>query len=108
LSQAGIHAVHWSSVGAATAPDTEILLHAQSQDYVVLTCDLDCSTILAITNGAKPSVVQIRSDNVSVNAIGVLVVSALKQMKAELAQGALITIDPKRARVRMLPLRSTP
>jgi hypothetical protein len=30
---------------------------------------------------------------------------ALRQMRAELEEGALLTIDPKRTRLRLLPLR---
>jgi hypothetical protein len=34
------------------------------------------------------------------------VVSAIRQMSAELEEGTLLTIDPKRTRLRMLPLQS--
>jgi hypothetical protein len=34
----------------------------------------------------------------------VQVVLALRQMANELAEGALVTVEPNRARVRMLPL----
>jgi predicted nuclease of predicted toxin-antitoxin system len=36
LAQAGIEAVHWSSLGAATAPDTVIMAFARANGYVVL------------------------------------------------------------------------
>ena len=74
--------------------------------YVVLTHDLDFGDILAATQGAKPSVAQIRSENVDPAAIGAHVISALLQMEPELESGALLTIDPTRARVRLLPLAS--
>jgi predicted nuclease of predicted toxin-antitoxin system len=73
---------------------------------VVLTHDLDFSAILAATNGEKPSVVQIRADDVSPDAIGSQVVTALLQMATELEAGALLTIDPNRTRLRVLPLPS--
>jgi hypothetical protein len=46
LAAAGIEAVHWSSLGAASAPDTEIMAYAGARGYVVLTHDLDFSAIL--------------------------------------------------------------
>ncbi len=52
------------------AADIEIMTYAAKYDYVVLTHDLDFSAILAATQGAKPSVVQIRSDNLSLAVIG--------------------------------------
>jgi predicted nuclease of predicted toxin-antitoxin system len=65
LADAGIEAVHWSKVGLPVASDTEIMADARADDYVVLTHDLDFSAILAATGGDRPSVVQIRSDDVS-------------------------------------------
>lgn len=105
LADAGIEAAHWSTLGAATAPDTEIMAFARTNDYVVLTHDLDFSAILAATHGDKPSVVQIRSDDVKPEVIGRLVVDALRQMTTELVEGALLTVDPNRTRLRLLPLQ---
>lgn len=82
----GIEAVHWSTVGAKNAPDS------------------DFSAILAASHGEKPSVVQIRAEDISPDAIGRQVVIALRQMSPELDEGALLTIDPNRTRLRVLPL----
>jgi len=104
LADAGIEAVHWSTLSAPNAPDLEIMAFARVNGYVVLTHDLDFSAILAATHGLKPSVVQIRSGDVSPDTIGKLVVDALQQMKADLNDGALLTIDTHRTRLRVLPL----
>lgn len=106
LTHAGIEAAHWSRLGAANAPDAEIMAHARKHDYVVLTHDLDFSAILAVTHGEKPSVVQIRAENVSPDVIGPQVVIALRQMTAELESGALLAVDPNRTRLRVLPLQA--
>lgn len=105
LVDAGIETSHWSTLGANNAPDSEIMAYARANDYVVLTHDLDFSAILAATHGEKPSVVQIRADDVSPNVIGLQVIAALKQMVSELESGALLTVDPNRTRVRLLPLQ---
>ena len=75
------------------------------KNCIVLTHDLDFSAILAVTHGEKPSVVQIRADNVSLDVIGMQVVAALRQMESELEAGALLTIDPNRTRLNLLSLR---
>jgi predicted nuclease of predicted toxin-antitoxin system len=106
LSDAGIEAVHWSMIGATNAPDRQIMAFAKANGYVVLTHDLDFSAILAATQGDKPSVVQIRADDVSPDVIGGPVIDALRQMTTELGEGALLTIDPNRTRMRLLPLQS--
>lgn len=105
LVNAGFEATHWSTLGAMSAPDAEIMAYAKVNDYVVLTHDLDFGAILAATHGEKPSVVQIRADNVSPDVIGMQVVTALQQMAVELEEGALVTVDPNRTRLRVLPLQ---
>jgi len=66
--------------------------------------DLDFSALLAATKGKDPSVIQIRTQNILPEAIGTMVIAALKQYQNELELGAIITIEPQRARVRILPL----
>lgn len=105
LAGSGFEAVHWSTLGAMNAPDSEIMAYARMNNYVVLIHDLDFGAILAATQGEKPSVVQIRAEDVSPDVIGKQLVAALKQMEAELEQGALMTVDPKRTRLRVLPLQ---
>lgn len=100
----GLQAEHWSNVGAPSASDVEIMTYARREGMIVLTHDLDFSSILAATHGDKPSVVQIRAADVSPASIGAGIVRALEQMKSELDQGALLTINPSRAKLRILPL----
>jgi predicted nuclease of predicted toxin-antitoxin system len=105
LIENGFESIHWSEVGSGNPPDTELMQWAAQQDHVVLTADLDFGAILAATRSAKPSVVQIRSDLLTPHAVGSAVVAALRQSQQELLQGALISIDAMRARLRILPLK---
>jgi predicted nuclease of predicted toxin-antitoxin system len=104
LKDAGFDAAHWSAIGPHGASDTEIMTYAARHDCVVLTHDLDFGSILAATRGMKPSVVQIRSDNVSPDIVGRNVIAAPRQLRAEIEEGALIVVDLSRTRVRLLPL----
>ena len=104
LSNAGFKAFHWSTIGEADAPDTRITQHAAANGFVVPTHDLDFSAMLAASKGEKPSVVQIRVDDIRPQSIGTSVIAALHQMERELLEGALMTIDTKRTRLRLLPL----
>jgi predicted nuclease of predicted toxin-antitoxin system len=105
LRQAGHDATHWSTVGARNASDAVLMRHARERDHVVLTHDLDFSAILAASGGDKPSVIQIRADALSPEDIGPSVLAAMQLLESELAAGALLTIEPARTRVRLLPLR---
>jgi predicted nuclease of predicted toxin-antitoxin system len=106
LAEAEIEASHWSSLGPANASDADIMSFARTHGYAVLTHDLDFSAILAATQDAKPSVVQIRAADVRPETAGPVLIEALRQMAAQLEEGALLTIDPARARMRVLPLGS--
>ena len=63
LTRHEFDAVHWSNIGAATAPDIEILTWANEHEFVLITNDLDFSAILATSAGASRSVVQIRTQD---------------------------------------------
>lgn len=105
LAGAGFDAIHLSTLGAANAPDSQIMAYAKANNYVVLTHDLDFSAILAANHGEKPSVMQIRADDVSQDVIGNQIITALRQMESELEEVALVTVDPNRTRLRVLPFR---
>jgi predicted nuclease of predicted toxin-antitoxin system len=62
------------------------------------------AAILAATNAEKPSVVQIRAVDLTSEALAGPVAIGLAQCQQALAEGALLTIDPARMRLRLLPL----
>ena len=106
LEAAGIESSHWSQVGRADAPDEEIMGYAARHGFVVLTHHLDFSAILAATKGKKPSVIQVRAQNITPEAVGITIIAALRLTTAELEAGAILTIDADRTRIRLLPLQS--
>ena len=105
LQQAGMEAMHWSRLGTANATDVEIMSYALDNNYWVITHDLDFGAILAASQLDGPSVIQLRASDVSPEAIGHHVIQAIKSRKADLQAGALLTIDPGRMRLSLLPLR---
>jgi predicted nuclease of predicted toxin-antitoxin system len=80
---------------------------ALANGYVVFTHDLDFGTMLALTHATGPSVLQVRGQSVLPEDIGPLVIAALRQHDAALAAGALVVVDVKKSRVRVLPLQQT-
>ena len=104
LAGAGMEATHWNAVGSNDASDHEIMAYAKEHGFIVLTHDLDYGAILAVTNAEKPSVVQIRAGDVTPETLIEAVITGLHQCKQALADGALLTIDPARLRIRLLPL----
>jgi len=104
FNENGIASVHWYNIGSPDAKDVEILAYAKSHDFTVVTCDLDFSTILSVTRGEKPSIVQIRTQGYHSELTESLIINTIKQNVSELEKGAILTIDGKRGRIRLLPL----
>jgi predicted nuclease of predicted toxin-antitoxin system len=95
LAGHGYTAVHWSTLGPPWAPDREILEFAAANGYVVFTHDLDFGMLLAVHKRSRPSVIQVRSQDV---------LRAIGTAQPHLRKGALVTVDPVRQRIRLLPI----
>jgi predicted nuclease of predicted toxin-antitoxin system len=104
LRAEGWDTVHWSDVGDAKAPDTEIMRWAASERRVVLTHDLDFGALLATTQVDAPSVVQVRTQDVRPQSLARLLVPLLHQYESQLDSGALLVVDEAHSRVRLLPI----
>ena len=76
LNKAGYTATHWSNVGA----------------------------LLAATHAESPSVFQIRTDDVSPDALAPRAIALLDRFTSQLSSGALVVVDEMRERIRVLPL----
>lgn len=100
----GWDALHWSGVGDPRASDSVVLQWAGSNGCCLFTHDLDFGALLAAARAASPSVVQIRADVPLPEHVGELVISSLRALEREIDAGALITIEPQRARIRLLPI----
>jgi predicted nuclease of predicted toxin-antitoxin system len=50
-------------------------------------------------------VIQVRTQDVFPEAIGALVIAAVRQFKKEIEKGVLISVDENHSRARLLPLR---
>ena len=108
LNDAGHEAVHWSGIGNIRADDVEIMTWAREHDYVVFTHDLDFGSLLFATNAKAPSVIQLRVEHIIPEIVGDAVLETFSTATEAIMAGALITIYPKRHRIRLLPLRSNP
>ena len=104
LAGHGYTAVHWSTLGPPSAPDRKIPEFAAANGYVVFTHDPDFGMLLAVHKRSRPSVIQVRSQDVLPAAIGEAVLSAIRTAQAHLEKGALVTVNTVRRRIRLLPI----
>lgn len=104
FSRAGIEAVHWSAIGDPAAPDYDLFQWAKDNDCIVFTHDLDFGAILAATKADAPSVIQVRTQDTMPQILADKVIKVLREYEKNLTQGALLTIDEIKARIRILPI----
>ena len=104
LQAEGWDSVHWSDVGANSAPDHELMQWALNDQRIVLTHDLDFGAMLAATQTIAPSVVQVRTQDVRPRSLSTLLIPLLRQYENELEAGALLVVDEAKSRVQVLPL----
>jgi predicted nuclease of predicted toxin-antitoxin system len=104
FASAGHDAVHWSSVGDPRATDATILAYASQNDLTVVTHDLDFGALLAASHAEGPSVIQFRTQDVLSDKFVDAILSTLKRLEPEILSGALVVIDERRSRVRVLPI----
>lgn len=91
---------------ALSTSDEEIVLAALKDDRIVLTQDLDLSTIVALSGRQAPSVVTLRLSSARIESVSARLEEVLPAIEESLATGALVTIEDRRTRSRSLPLGS--
>jgi len=104
LCEAGIDAIHVANIGFSAADDTDILQRAQEDERVVVTLDADFHALLALTEAVSPSVIRIRIERLRAQALTNLLLTVIGECEEDLEQGAVVTVEPSRIRVRRLPL----
>ncbi len=105
LESHGFTALHWSVVGNVDDADEEIVHWAQQNGFVIFTNDLDFGAILASGGFSSPSVIQVRSDSLLPKNIGDTVIFILKNHSESLLNGAFVSFDLKKVKLRILPIR---
>jgi predicted nuclease of predicted toxin-antitoxin system len=105
LNEAGFECVHWSKIGKGSESDSILFEYAKKNNYVILTHDLDFGAILAHSGENGPSVIQIRSNNITPEYFGKKLILVLKQVESYLKEGTLVVVDEARHRIRVLPLK---
>ncbi len=87
LTEEGFECIHWSKIGKGNEPDSFLFEYAKKNNYLILTHDLDFGAILACSNEDGPSVIQIRSNNITPDYYGKKLVSVIKQVETYLKEG---------------------
>ena len=104
LNAAGHNAAHVFDQGLGEATDAAILDAARVDDRVIISSDTDFGALLARHDQDKPSFILLRHINeLTPHEHAQLLISNLDAIADELEEGAVVTFDRTRIRVRRLP-----
>lgn len=104
LQQQGWDIVRVSQLLPVNASDQEILDLARREDRVVVTQDLDFSTLLALGGYARPSLITLRLSVLDPETVARRLLEIVPRMGRELREGCAVTIEDIAMRVRSLPI----
>ncbi|MBE7468406.1 MAG: hypothetical protein DPW09_39225 [Anaerolineae bacterium] len=105
LHQQGWNIVRVSRILPATASDEEILDLARREDKVIVTQDLDFSTLLALRGYNRPSLVTLRLSTSNPDIVAHQLLRVLPRLEQPLQEGCAVTIEDTTVRTRKLPIR---
>jgi predicted nuclease of predicted toxin-antitoxin system len=101
LEGAGFDVVRSSDVLPASAPDADVLSLAVRQQRILLTEDTDFGEMVVRMGFSALGIIRLDLEGLSRNERVERAVNALRQI-GDQAKGALVTVGPKRTRIRRL------
>lgn len=104
LSQQGWDILRVSQVLPMDTEDSEILEFARQQNRVIITQDLDFSSLLALGGYEKPSLITFRLSLPDPEAITRKLLELLPRIEDRLLEGCVVVVDDRRVRIRSLPI----
>ena len=100
----GHDVIRVSEVLPANSTDERIVAYALTEQRVILTQDLDFSSIVALSGKALPSLLILRLTSSRIEHVNSVLERILLNVENDLATGAIVTVKDKRIRRRRLPI----
>ena len=105
LQSQGHESSHLGEMGLARLPNGQIFAKAIVENRVVLTFDLDFGEIAAMAGDCIASVIVFRLQNTRAEHVIKRLATALEKAAKSLDEGAIVTVEETRLRIRQLPMR---
>ena len=105
LQKQGYEIIRSLEVLPANAPDINILEFARTENWVILTQDLDFSMLVALSRYSQPSLITLRLSSAKPDIVTQKLLDVLPQIEEALQEGSAITIQDESIRIRKLPVR---
>jgi predicted nuclease of predicted toxin-antitoxin system len=100
----GYECWHVSEFGMQRAEDEDILSFAREHGCVVATLDADFHALVAVRGLLGPSVIRLRREGCRAQTVVRLLEGVLRSHRAELAEGALVSVKEHRTTCHRLPV----
>ena len=104
LRDQAIEAWQVNEINLCSASDQDILAEADQRDAVVVCYDADFHRYLALSGATSPSVIRIRIEALTPQALAELIVETTKSAEPMLRSGAVLSVNEDSVRGRPLPL----
>ncbi len=104
LRSEGHDAVHLQELGLTRLADIDIVAKARAEGRIILTHDLDFGQILAASRDSMLSVIIFRLKDMRPVNLEVYLEHILREYSEALKNGAIISVNERRVRVRTLPI----
>jgi len=104
LKSKGHDAKHLRDEGLHRLHDDEIFAKAKRENRIVLTFDLGFGDIVAAAGTALPSIIIFRLQDETPPNVNRRLEVVLREAATDLSQGAIISVDEARYRIRRLPI----
>ena len=105
LTAAGHDAIHVvADLQRGGAADPELLEFARLEKRVIVAADTDFGELIALGNHSLPSVVLFRREQRRPADQAIALLDNLEQFSEALDSGAIVVIEAKRIRIRLLPI----
>jgi len=106
LRRRGWDVVRTSPLLSPKATDQEILTYARDTGWVLLTQDLDFSSLLALSGMDQPSLITLRLATAEPDVVTARLLESEALLSEALQEGCAVTIEDSMVRVRKLPIRT--
>jgi predicted nuclease of predicted toxin-antitoxin system len=104
LKEAGVDALHVADLGMSSADDADVLAWCRQNGAVAVTLDADFHAFIALSGETAPSAIRLRVQGLKGPEVARLLLGILSTREAQLAAGALVTVQRGRLRLRSLPI----